>query len=54
MAVRKECPLCGEVMSLREYDTVVHVPGNPGGTTRHVREWVCRECEYFEEVEEEG
>jgi transposase len=53
MPLQKECPLCGETMQLREYDTVLHVPGDPAGTRRHVREWVCRECDYFEEAEEE-
>jgi hypothetical protein len=51
---RRECPLCGETMRLREHDTVVRVPGNPTGTARRVREWVCPECDYFEEAEDEG
>ncbi len=50
----KECPLCGENMRLKERDTIVHVPGNLTGTKQHVREWVCAECDYFEEAEEEG
>lgn len=49
----RECPLCGETMRLRENQTVVNVPGNTGATTRTVREWVCPECDYFEEAEEE-
>lgn len=24
------------------------------GTMRHVREWICPECDYFEEAEAEG
>lgn len=40
-------------MSVKEYDTVVHVPGDSRGVRRHVREWVCRECDYFEEIDEE-
>jgi YgiT-type zinc finger domain-containing protein len=54
VADTRECPLCGENMRLKEHDTVVQVPGNPTGTVKHVREWVCPECDYFEEAEEEG
>ena len=49
----KECPLCGTTMRLRENETVVRVPGNPSATTRRTREWVCPECDYFEDVDEE-
>ena len=52
MAQRKECPLCGEYMYLKDLDTAVQVPGNPQVTRRRVREWVCPECDYFEEAEE--
>lgn len=48
----RECPLCGETMRLRENQAVVQVPGNLSATTRTVREWVCPECDYFEEAEE--
>jgi C4-type Zn-finger protein len=51
---RKECPLCGESMSLKVSRNSAQVPGNPGATTRTVREWVCPECDYFEEAESEG
>jgi C4-type Zn-finger protein len=50
----KECPLCGEAMHLRVTESVTHIPGNPNDTTRMVREWICPECDYFEEAEEEG
>ena len=53
MPEARECPLCGETMKLRENHTVMHVPGNPNATTRSVREWICPECDYFEEAEEE-
>jgi transposase len=49
----KECPLCGETMQLQERDTIVYVPGDPGGRPQKVREWVCPECDYFEEAEKE-
>jgi len=47
----KECPLCGEQMRLKETLTTVYVPGNPSATSKTVREWVCPECDYFEEAE---
>jgi YgiT-type zinc finger domain-containing protein len=50
----KDCPLCGGAMRLREQRSVVTVPGNPSATTRQTREWVCPDCDYFEEAEEEN
>jgi rubredoxin len=52
MPATKECPLCGGTMKLHERHTVVHVPGNPNATTRTTWEWVCPDCDYFEEAEE--
>jgi hypothetical protein len=49
----KECPLCSGAMRLRQVETVVRVPGNPSATTRTVYEWVCPDCDYFEEAEED-
>lgn len=49
----KECPLCGGTMHLTERETVIHVPGNPKSTTRKTREWVCPDCDYFEDADEE-
>lgn len=41
-------------MRLREVKTVVQIPGNPSATTRTTYEWVCPDCDYFEELEQEG
>jgi hypothetical protein len=49
MPDEKECPMCGEAMHLHEREQPVQVPGNPEPTSRPVREWVCPECDYFEE-----
>jgi len=51
MAAR-ECPLCGESMRLRDRAVVDRVPGTMQTTSREYREWVCPECDYFEEAEE--
>jgi transposase len=48
----KECPLCGAAMRLKERETVVQIPGNPGASRPRLREWVCPECDYFEDAEE--
>jgi uncharacterized protein with PIN domain len=48
----KECPLCSEKMKLVQREMVDRVPGSPQEIKRSVREWVCPECDYFEEVEE--
>jgi len=54
MPDNKECPMCGGTMKLRQNQSVVHIPGNPGATTRISREWVCPDCDYFEDAEEES
>ena len=49
-----ECPLCGGTMRLKEMEEIVQVPGNPKPTKTPVREWLCPDCDYFEEAEGEG
>ena len=49
----KECPLCGGSMKYRETSTPIQLPGNPNATTRVSREWVCPDCDYFEEADED-
>ena len=51
---KKDCPLCGAPMILKRSDVVVHVPGNPRPTTMPGAEWICPECDYFEETDEES
>ena len=45
----RECPLCGESMRLSEREVQ-----EKNGTLRQVREWICPECDYFEEADLEG
>jgi predicted RNA-binding Zn-ribbon protein involved in translation (DUF1610 family) len=52
--VTKECPLCGEAMKLREREAIDRVPGTTEARTSRYREWVCPECDYFEEAEEQA
>jgi YgiT-type zinc finger domain-containing protein len=47
----KECPMCGETMRLSIRETQDAVPGGGHTAVRVTREWVCPECDYFEEAE---
>jgi transposase len=49
----KECPLCGGTMRLRQTTAVTIVPGNPKPNERTTKEWVCPDCDYFEDADEE-
>lgn len=54
MGDTKECPMCGELMRLVTRENVSHVPGTSQEVKRAAREWVCPECDYFEDEEMEG
>ena len=47
----KECPMCGEFMRLVTRETIARVPGTSQEVKTPVREWICPECDYFEEAE---
>jgi C4-type Zn-finger protein len=49
---QRECPVCGERMRVQTREQTDRVPGTREVRTRVVREWVCSECDHFEEVEE--
>jgi hypothetical protein len=49
----KECPLCGGTMRLKETQIAVQVLGNPRPTMRRQIEWICPDCDYYEEAEDE-
>jgi uncharacterized protein with PIN domain len=48
----RECPLCGETMRKVERPIVDSIPGQAQEKTTKYYEWVCPECDYFEEVEQ--
>ena len=50
--MQKECPLCGDRMRLETRETVTRLPGSNQEIKTTVREWVCRECDYFEDADE--
>jgi hypothetical protein len=44
--------MCGETMRLNERELTENVPGTPEAPVTKIREWVCPECDYFEDVED--
>ena len=53
MSTARECPMCGEFMRLVVREVVTRLPGTSRTVTRPVREWICRECDYFEDEDVE-
>jgi rubredoxin len=49
----RECPLCGGTMQLKQ-TTVPPVPGYVDTTPKKTLEWVCPDCDYFEEADGEN
>jgi len=54
MSELKDCPMCGETMRRETKARTESLPGGGVLRTRMVREWICPECDYFEEAEEEA
>jgi C4-type Zn-finger protein len=46
---KRECPLCGESMRRVERERTTRVPGFSEVVRSVIGEWVCPECDYFEE-----
>ena len=42
--------MCGEAMHMRLAERVDKIPGTQQTVKREYREWVCPECDYFEDV----
>ena len=47
----RECPMCGTTMRVRTRKIVARLPGTMQTTRREEKEWLCPECEDFEEIE---
>ena len=45
--------MCGEFMRLVVRQHVQPVPGLPKPVTHTVREWICPECDYFEDADDD-
>jgi rubredoxin len=53
MPAMKECPLCGGTMQLNETRSMTSLPGAATPVVQTSREWVCPDCDYFEDAGEE-
>jgi acetone carboxylase gamma subunit len=51
MSEVRECPLCGESMRLVERQTADRIVGTSDFKVKSAWEWVCPECDFFEEAE---
>jgi C4-type Zn-finger protein len=49
MAENRDCPLCGDIMQLKQHDVIERIPGHSQVVRRVVREWACPGCDYYEE-----
>ena len=54
MTQTKDCPLCGETMRLKKREQVDRIPGQSQSVRTEIREWICPDCDYFEECDEEA
>ena len=50
----RECPLCGSSMQLREREVTDRMPGTALTRTTKFNEWICPDCDYFEEADGEA
>ena len=50
----KECPVCGEAMKLRSREQIDRIPGSHQTRSKRITEWVCPECDHFEEAVDES
>jgi len=54
MEPKKECPFCGETMRRKTREQIDIVPGTSEQKTSTISEWICPDCDYFEEIEEDA
>ena len=52
MEQTQDCPMCGEVMRLKVREQVYYIPGQSQTVRTEIKEWICPDCDYFEEYEE--
>ena len=45
--------MCGEFMRLVTREIVTRLPGTSQVVRTTVREWICKECDFFEETEDQ-
>ena len=50
----RECPMCGGTMQLKQTTSVPRIPGYTGAEPKKTLEWVCPDCDYFEDADGEN
>ena len=48
----QDCPMCGETMRLKVREQTDYIPGQSQVVRTEIKEWICPDCDYFEEFEE--
>jgi len=51
MKQSKECPQCGEMMRLKVREQTDYIPGQSQVVRTEIKEWICPDCDYFEEYD---
>jgi acetone carboxylase gamma subunit len=46
--------MCGEQMRRVVRDQIDRVPGTRDTRSKRIAEWICPECEYFEEADDDS
>jgi acetone carboxylase gamma subunit len=46
--------MCGEIMRLKTREQVDYIPGQSQTVRTEIKEWICPDCDYFEEWEPEA
>jgi rubredoxin len=54
MPETRECPLCGGTMQKKIRTLVTRIAGQHDAPPKKSAEWVCPECDYFEEADGEN
>jgi C4-type Zn-finger protein len=52
MEQTQDCPMCGEIMRLKVREQIDYIPGQSQTVRTEIKEWICPDCDYFEEYEE--
>jgi len=52
MEQTQDCPMCGETMRLKTREQIDYIPGQSQSVRTEIKEWICPDCDYFEEYEE--
>jgi YgiT-type zinc finger domain-containing protein len=52
MEQTQDCPMCGETMRIKTREQIDYIPGQSQTVRTEIKEWICPDCDYFEEYEE--